>query len=114
MNTTKKVRNKAHSQSERDAHLAQWKNSGLSMSGYCRRMGLSVSSLSTWNKQSIQKNPTFKPVLSSSLVKDQPTSSISHASCIEMIFPSGMKVRLLGSTRLSDWIPMIKALESCS
>jgi len=91
-----------YSDEEKKFHCEEWKKSKLSMSEYCRRSGISISSLSIWI------NAT-KPV---SIPASETNVLNSIQSVIEIVMPSGLKLRL-AKTMTGDIVRFIKALELC-
>ncbi len=91
---------------EKYAHCEEWQKSGLSMNDYCRRSGLSVSTLSKW-LSGISDKPneaaSIKPQSHASLVDQH----------IEIWLASGIRLKL-PRTNLAEVIKIVRALESCS
>jgi hypothetical protein len=96
---------KRYSDEERQNHCENWKKSGLSMSKYCRPIGLSISSLSKWlsgdNSRAIEKNPHDAG----------PTTDIPSQVGMEIILVSGIRLRFSRIT-ISEMLRFVKALES--
>ncbi|HVV67723.1 MAG TPA: hypothetical protein VHE99_01615 [Gammaproteobacteria bacterium] len=96
---------KRYSDEERQNHCENWKKSGLSMSKYCRQVGLPISSLSKWlsdnNNRVIEKN-TQEPAS---------MATIQSQVGMEIILVSGIRLRLSRVT-ISEMLRFVKALES--
>lgn len=95
-----------YSDKERQSHCDDWKNSGLSMSDYCRQSGIAVSTLSKW----ISDEPHRKLLKEGSQEK---TSIINNqaSSGIEIILVSGVRLRFT-KTPISEILRFVKAFES--
>jgi transposase len=92
----------------RKAHCEDWRKSGLSMSEYCRRAGLSVSSLSGWVKK-FNGNTSTK--LKNNLGKILTPLKRQE---MEIILLSGIRLKFADTGNVSEIIRLIKALELCS
>ena len=91
----------------RRSHCEDWRKSGLSMSEYCRRLGLSVSSLSGWLKKFHYAAPTKKKI--------KPEETISpRRQCMEIILVSGIRLRFSEIGNMSEIVRLLKAIESCN
>lgn len=94
---------KRYSDEERQNHCDNWKKSGLSMSKYCRQVGLSISTFSKWlsdnNNRVIEKNI------------QEPAAIMATQVGMEIILVSGIRLRLSRVT-ISEMLRFVKALES--
>jgi hypothetical protein len=91
---------------ERQVHCDNWRNSGLSMSEYCRRSGLAISSLSAWVKR---QNSVPEP--DSKMTSEK--VSIPRRQGMEIILVSGIKLRFVEIGNIGEILRLLKALESC-
>ena len=89
-------------------HCENWRKSGLSMSEYCRRSGVAISSLSTWLKK-CNSDSTKKPK-----VKSEKTIAPVRRQGMEIVLVSGIRLRFIEIGNIGEIIRLIKALESCS
>lgn len=105
----KNVNRSKTSEAARQAHVAKWKQSGLSMSEYCRRNGLPVPSLSRWVQATQTISPAFKPV---TIQSKRPEEKMS--STVEIITEDHIKLRLLNVGDASFIVSILKGLKACS
>ena len=91
------------------AYIHAWKNSGLSMSDFCRQHDLPISSFSGWAKKSKASEELFKPCVTS-------TPAITHDNMdiIEISFKDSVKIRFSNSSNLSLVLRIAKELAACS
>jgi hypothetical protein len=94
-----------YTEDERKSHCDEWKNSGLSMSDYCRQSGLAVSSLSKWASELGRKSTDE----SSQEKLSNISNSYTHPG-IEIILVSGIRLRFT-RTNISEILRFVKALE---
>lgn len=94
---------------KRLVHCEEWHKSGLSMSEYCRRSGISISSLSGWVKK-------FNFAEKAELKKksDKVITHLNRKQGLEVILISGIKLRFVEIINISEVIRLLKAMESCS
>jgi transposase-like protein len=96
---------------ERKAHVDKWKQSGLTMSEYCRQNNMPLAKLSEWKRSLLPKPTKFK-----SICVAPPTSEVTSQSAhlIEIIVDQRIKIRLHQSTDTSLLLNIIKGLLTCS
>lgn len=95
-----------YSDEDRQSHCNDWKNSGLSMSDYCRQSGLAVSTLSKW----VSDESNRKLILENTQEKS-PATNIYTTPGIEIILVSGIRLRFT-KTPISEVLRFVKAFES--
>ena len=100
---------KKYTDEEKQKHREDWKSSGLSMTDYCRKIGLAVSTLSKWLKE-----PDLKMV-TEEFPQDNVVAAASNQNQpgIEIILVSGLRLRL-GRANMSEVIRLIRAIQSCN
>lgn len=91
----------------RQSHCEDWRKSGLSMSEYCRRSGLSISSLSGWLKK-------FNDTSTGSKIKPEKMTVPARRQCMEIILVSGIRLRFSEVGNISEILRLLKAIESCN
>lgn len=96
----------------RRAHVDKWKQSGLSMSEYCRRQGLAISSVSAWAQQINRSQSTFKPVTVRSAVSD--SYSAVNELVIELQVDDKIKIKFMNVTDSKLIAALIKDISRCS
>lgn len=92
----------------RQVHCEDWRRSGLSMSEYCRRAGLGISSLSNWVKKFNGNEP-----ITSKNNSEKPLIPIKRQE-MEIILLSGIRLKFTEVGNVSDIMRLLKALEICS
>ena len=90
---------------ERQSHCDEWKNSGLSMSEYCRQSGLAISSLSKWLSDEPNRKLTINSEEKLAITNNQVSSGM------EIILVSGIRLRF-SKMPISELLRFVKALES--
>ena len=96
---------------ERVAHLKKWKESGLSVTEYCRHHGIPPTSFLGWRRKAMKPDKIFKPVaVTSSTSSTKPVT----ANVIEIVAEPAVKIRLLNVTDVSLVINLVKELNKCS
>lgn len=111
MQETTKRQVKSYSQEERQAHVDTWRSSGLSMSEYSRRSGISVSNLSGWNSQGKTKSVKLKPAV---LTSKKEAAANSSSNIIEIILNDKITIKLSSTDDLLYILPYIKGTSLCS
>lgn len=92
----------------RQSHVLKWKQSGLTMSDYCRQNTLSISSFSVWVHQyTSAQSPAFKPVISQGLQEKR------QQNAIEIISGDRVKIRLHDVNNAALVIEIIKEVMRC-
>lgn len=102
----KVVKRSQTSAEERQAHINNWKASGMKMSAYCRQHGLALSSFSGWTQAILKKEPHFKAV---TINKKLPIQE-SKAPIVEILVGQDIKIRLLNVTDSLFIVHLIKEL----
>lgn len=96
---------KSSTENDRQAHCKQWRQSGLSMTEYCRLHNLSLSSLSLWAKRmKLASQPAQQAMLPPP--PKQQSVEIRLASGVSLLF-----------SQITDPVTvaqLIKALASCN
>jgi hypothetical protein len=95
---------------ERQAHVDNWKKSGLSMSEYCRQNNLSLASLSDWKRSILRKSTQFKSVQPLS----QQASLTKFENVVEIIVGTNIKMRIQHVTDASLVINIVKGILICN
>ncbi len=95
-----------YTEEERNYHCEEWQKSGLSMSEYCRRNGVAISSLSKWS------NESKKPTLPRGEKLENPSANASHQA-LEIILTSGLRLRF-SRLPIAELLRLIRALETCN
>ena len=99
----------SYSQEERKTHCEEWRQSGLSMSEYCRRCNFTISTFCKWAKKLSNQ--------SSSDVKKRAEKLSLHSTrhtLVELVLTNGIRLRFGEISHISDMVRLVKALESCS
>ena len=91
----------------RQSHVLKWKQSGMSMSDYCRQNALSISSFSSWAQQHHGSQPSFKPVLAHNAPEKR------QQNTIEIISGDRVKIRLHDVTNATLVTSIIKEVMRC-
>lgn len=94
----------------RMTHVENWKQSGLTMSEYCRRNDVALTSLSAWSKNAKRPKNSFKPVV----VTSPPPGPISQTGVIEILVDTKLKIRLVDIKSQSLVVDIVKGLMRCS
>jgi len=106
---TRSGKQKIYTEEEKQRHCELWRQSDLSMSKYCQKSKLAVSSLSKWVKE-LAKNkklPMLKPA------KGTKTILLGSKQKLEIILTSGMRLRFPEVNNFSDLVPFIRKLNEC-
>ena len=107
-NNMRKLRR--YTDAQRQQHLADWKNSGLVMSEYCKNHDVSISSLSVWNKAcSRPTTKELKPIATKSHTKP-----LNKQRPIEVVTLRGIKIRLSDIDQLPIILNIINEDSKCS
>jgi transposase-like protein len=88
--TENKTNRRLTSKEIRAQHIEKWKESGLTMSEYCRQNKLSLSSFSSWRQSAIKAKSSFKPIALSSSA-----STLTNQNIVEIMVDQRIKLRLL-------------------
>ena len=91
-------------------HVEKWRQSGLTMSEYCRRNDVALTSLSAWSKNVKRTKNSFKPVV----VTSPPPAPISQTGVIEILVDTKLKIRLVDIKSQSLVVEIVKGLMRCS
>jgi hypothetical protein len=91
-----------YTQEDRQAHCKQWRKSGLSMSEYCRRHQLRVSSLSQWVKRSKNKDAS-----------SQLEPPLARAQGVEVRLMSGSRLFFSDIRDADAIVHLVKAFDAC-
>lgn len=92
-------------------HLEEWHGSGLSMSEYCRRNGLAISTLSKWNQK--QDTPTglkLKPLKTGRMLPPL----LPPTFALEIRLLSGIQIRLANADDTTAFKRILEVVQSCS
>lgn len=92
----------------RRKHCETWRQSGLSMSEYCRRNGISVSSLSQW-----LKNRNDEKLITSGLDDQKTARIVSDKQGLEIILSNGICLRLAEIGDVAKVSQLIRSILSC-
>ena len=95
---------------ERRTHVENWKESGLSMSEYCRQNNLALANLSEWKNSLLRVSTQFKSIKALSTPEPERTSS----NTVEIIVGQHIKIRLQHVMDASLVINIAKGLMICS
>jgi hypothetical protein len=99
---------KSYSAEKRSEHLKTWSGSGLSMSEYCRRYQLGVSTLSKWALQSgISTKVKLKP-----LKMCVSPLSVPNGFPLEIRLSNGVQIRMGGDLTLFKQV--LEVIQSCN
>ena len=91
-------------------HVEKWKQSGLTMSEYCRRNNVALTSLSAWSQNAKRSKKSFKAVV----VKSPPPAPISQTGVIEISVDNKLKIRLIDMNSQLFVVDLVKELIRCS
>ena len=94
----------------RKMHVENWRLSGLTMSEYCRRNDVALTSLSAWSQDAKRPKNSFKPVV----VASPPPVPTSQTGVIEILVDARLKIRLVDIKSQSLVIDIVKGLMRCS
>jgi hypothetical protein len=78
------------------SHLKSWQKSGLSLSEYSRRSGVSVSTLCTWKKKYGESEEEGRFI------------SLNETASAEVEYPGGIKVKVQSDTNI-EVLKLLKA-----
>jgi transposase-like protein len=93
----------------RRAHVDKWKQSGLSMSEYCRQHDLAISSFSVWVQMNKNSSQEFKPITIT-----PPTLLEKQVNVVEIIVEHRLKLRLLNVIDYKLIVNIAKELVRCN
>ena len=105
INVIKKKPTNITTHQEREAHIKQWQESGMSMSAYSKQYGFSVSTLSTWVKASQVEKPLLTPVKVTSSQADKMNLLI-----VEIEIKKSIQLRVSGLKQIQEVIEIVKGL----
>lgn len=91
-------------------HVEKWKQSGMTMSEYCRRNDVALTSLSAWSTNAKRPKNSFKPVM----VTSPPSVPINQEGVIEILVDTRLKIRLVDIKSQSLVVNLVKELMRCS
>lgn len=103
LTTKPSPKNNSYTPEDRQTHCNQWRQSGLSMSEYCRRHQLTVSSLSLWLKHS--KNPDKS---------SPPIPPMARTQSLEVRLVNGSWLLFSEITDVDAIVQLVKAFDTCS
>lgn len=96
----------------RQSHVESWKQSGLSMSEFCRQKGLSLSNFSSWAQARNKSNLIFKPINVTSIPSKQDVQALKNM--IEIHLTQQVKIRFINVVDCSLVVSIAKELAKCS
>lgn len=110
-NVTKNGTNRSYTKKEdRLLHIEKWKQSGLSMSEYCRQYELPLSSFSTWSRlDNKDKAVKFKPIV---IKPPQISQAAEPNNIIEILVSQQIKLRMLNVTESSLIVDIVRSLSN--
>lgn len=94
----------------RQSHIESWKQSGLSMSEYCRQKGLSLSNFSSWVQAHNKSQALFKPIS----VLNMPSNPDIQKNIVEIHFAQQVKIRCVNVSDCALIVNIAKELVKCS
>ena len=99
-------------------HLAAFKQSGLTMTAYCKQQGLKISAFSNWNaRYAKKKNTTFLPAQlksqQSELKNSQPQMILKSLGRLE-IHKGDLKIILPETNHFEAMLNLVKTVISCN
>jgi transposase-like protein len=94
------------------SHIESWKQSGLSMSEFCRQKGLSLSNFSSWVQTYNKSKVIFKPINVTSMPNNQEVQV--QKNIIEVCFTQQIKIRFINVIDCSLVVSIAKELAKCS
>ncbi len=94
----------------RQSHVSKWKQSGVTMSEYCRKNGVALASLSAWTKSTKLSKQPFKPVVVT------PSSAVlaKQSGVIEILVDHRLKIRFIDVESQMLVVSIVKELMKCS
>lgn len=102
---------KTFSPEVRRQHIDDWRKSGLSMSDYCRRHDLAVSTFSVWwQKRHDPSRLKLKP-LRIPAVSRQPSLP---STALEICLPGGIQIRLADARDVATFKTILEVIRSCN
>jgi transposase-like protein len=105
-----KTKRKHTTASIRQSHIENWKQSGLSMSEYCRQKGLSLSNFSSWAQKHNKSQATFKPIS----VLSMPSKPEIQKNIVEIHLAQQIKIRFVNVSDYTLIVNIAKELVKCS
>lgn len=94
----------------RQSHVSKWKQSGMTMSEYCRSHGVALTSLSAWAKAAKLSKQSFRPVV----VTPSAAVPVKHSGVIEILVDTRLKIRLIDIKSPLLVVDIVKELMRCS
>lgn len=94
----------------RQSHVNKWKQSGVTMSEYCRNHNVALTSLSAWAKAAKLSKQSFKPVV----VTPSSAVAIKQSGMIEILVDTRLKIRLIDIKNPLLVVDIVKELMQCS
>lgn len=95
------ARTSKYTSEQRDAHIVQWKSSGLNQTDYCKQHGITYHLFNKWAGKSRATPPTKKIKITRNekkfipiVVTEPPGVSGSILIKVEIEFPDGTKLRI--------------------
>lgn len=107
-----KAKRKQTTAAIRQSHVENWKQSGLSMSEFCRQQGLSLSNFSGWVQTHNKSKLLFKPVNVTSMPSKQDVQV--QKNMIEIHLTQQIKIRFINVIDCSLVVNIAKELAKCS
>ena len=105
-----KTRRKHTTASIRQSHIESWKQSGLSMSEYCRQKGLSLSNFSSWVQTYNKSQTIFKPIC----VISMPSKPEIQKNIVEINLAEQITIRFVNVSDYTLIVNIAKELVKCS
>ncbi len=106
----KKLPRRQSSLEFRHAQVDKWKQSGLSMSEYCRQHDLSVSSLSAWVRSRKDANRSFKAIK----MLTPPAQPLLEHNTVEIIVDNRIRIRMQNVRDAVMIVNITRDLMACS
>lgn len=105
---------RSYSEATRKSHVSNWRASGMSLSRYSAKHGISVSALSKWIKYYDDNLPetSFKEVSLKEGPVKYPLSFVD--SMIEIKMPNGTELKLPFDSKTFNWSHLLGVLLQCS
>ena len=107
VNASKSIKRRTSNPASRRMHVEKWKQSGLTMSEYCRKNDVALTSLSAWSQAAKQPTNSFKPVVVTS-------PQINQAGVIEIVVDNRLKNRLVDMNTQTLVVDIVKELMRCN
>ena len=106
---SKSIKRRTSNPASRRMHVEKWKQSGLTMSEYCRKNDVALTSLSAWSQGAKQPTNSFKPVVVTS-----PQINQVGVGVIEIVVDNRLKIRLVDMNTQTLVVDIVKELMRCN